>query len=152
VIDYRLLNVSKNLFMRYFSRSTRMLFHIADAPCHGIQFHSFTVDHFPGGDPKGRSLESLLGQLADNEIQYHFGKINERTDKMVEAFARVYAGDLVICEMKNADQLLDNVVSTASIAVTQGQCAKMHLKGNLLKKHLFCSWNKWRPFPQKCNS
>jgi hypothetical protein len=97
-----------------------MLFHIADAPCHGTKFHSL-ADDFPGGDPKGRSLESLLDQLANNDIQYHFGKINNSTNKMVETFAQIYSCDLVVCEMKNADQILENVVSTASIAVTRGQ-------------------------------
>jgi hypothetical protein len=98
-----------------------MLFHIADAPCHGREFHnSIMGDRFPNGDPSARTLLQLLGPLAENGVHYHFGKINELTDRMVQKFAEAYDGEFVVCDFKNPNRMVDNIVSTASIAVTRG--------------------------------
>ncbi|PRP80235.1 hypothetical protein PROFUN_12174 [Planoprotostelium fungivorum] len=65
--------------------STRLIIHIADAPCHGRQYHNFK-DDYPEGDPTGLSLETLLGKVCDKRIDLYFGKINNRTDKMTNIF------------------------------------------------------------------
>ena len=118
----------KIIFRTYFSRSdgwTRMLFHIADCPCHGREFHSYPVglDFYPNGDPRGsraHTLKSLFDRINGEEIQYFFGKITNETDIMLEKFSTVYNGEIVVCDLKNADRIFESVVSTTSMAVTRG--------------------------------
>ena len=99
--------------------STHMLFHIADWPCHGREFHGWvTGDDYPNGDPKGRSIQTMLDQLAEKRIQYYFGKITEYTDKMIAKFSEVFDGEILVCDLVNPDKLFEKVVSTSSIAVT----------------------------------
>jgi hypothetical protein len=100
-----------------------MLFHIADAPCHGTEFHNIGInlrDTYPDGDPSRRSLNTLFSVLSRNKIQYHFGKITEQTNRMVEKFKKAYNGEFVVCDFKNADRMVESIVSTASISVTRG--------------------------------
>lgn len=40
----------------------RQIYHIADAPCHGTQYHDL-LDDYPSGDPNGRDLATLLNVL-----------------------------------------------------------------------------------------
>lgn len=103
---------------------TRMLFHIADCPCHGREFHSYPVglDFYPNGDPRGsraHTLKSLFDRINGEEIQYFFGKITNETDIMLEKFSTVYNGEIVVCDLKNADRIFESVVSTTSMAVTR---------------------------------
>jgi hypothetical protein len=51
----------------------RLLFHIADAPCHGCRFHNGVTDKFPQGDKFGRRIEDLLSSLRmDCKITKYF--------------------------------------------------------------------------------
>lgn len=101
-----------------------MLFHIADRPCHGREFHSYgdsaDSDRYPAGDPSGRSINSLFGQINGKEIQYNFGKITADTDIMLKKFSTVYDGEIIVCDVKDAGRILENVVSSTSMAVTRG--------------------------------
>ena len=99
-----------------------MIFHIADNPCHGREYHSGIRDNFPHGDPYGsrRSANSLFGQINQKGIQYFFGKITNATDIMLEKFLEVYNGKIVICDLKDVSRIMDSVVSTTSLAVTRG--------------------------------
>jgi hypothetical protein len=49
------------------SAATRVLILIADAPCHGRQYHSLD-DVFPTGDPSGITPESLLLEFKRNKV------------------------------------------------------------------------------------
>ena len=62
--------------------------HIADAPCHGKQFHKSEVtDDHPEGDPSGLQLSTLMRILAAQGIAYYFGYIKRSTtDDMIKAF------------------------------------------------------------------
>ena len=63
-----------------------MLIHIADAPCHGTQYHN-TDDSHPNGDPTGISHESMMAEVVRLDIQYWFGYINKSlTDQMIRIF------------------------------------------------------------------
>ena len=43
---------------------SKVLFHIADAPCHGARFHAANVgDDHPSGDPKGLKISELLKNI-----------------------------------------------------------------------------------------
>ena len=67
----------------------QVLIHIADCPCHGLQYHGSTSmgDTYPNGDPAGISHEAMMQKVAQNEVQYWFGYINrEYTDKMISVF------------------------------------------------------------------
>lgn len=101
-----------------------MLFHIADAPCHGKEFHAESLpsgyDHFPNGDPSGRTIYSLFGVINQKKIQYNFGKITDDTDIMLKKFSTVYDGKIGICDVKDAGRIFENVVSSTSMAVTRG--------------------------------
>ena len=69
------------------THTQQILIHIADAPCHGRQYHSFD-DTYPSGDPAGISHESMMQQVVRLDIQYWFGYINKQsTDQMIRIFS-----------------------------------------------------------------
>lgn len=64
----------------------QILFHIADAPCHGKQYHNLGHDNYSNGDPS-ISHESMMAEIMRLDIQYWFGYINKQyTDKMIDVF------------------------------------------------------------------
>ena len=69
----------------------KVLIHLADAPCHGTQYHEEGIsDRYPHGDPEERSLNDLMSKLYRREIHYHFAFIKRRvTEKMIAEFDRV---------------------------------------------------------------
>ena len=65
----------------------QVLIHIADAPCHGTQYHTSNVDDdHPHGDKNGITHDQMMSAVARLEIQYYFGHINNSTDKMISVF------------------------------------------------------------------
>ena len=67
---------------------TRVAFIIADAPCHGIDYHDLGDDMYPEGTPGVNILnefEKLQGTVHPRgTMTLCFGKITEHTDKMVQ--------------------------------------------------------------------
>ena len=67
---------------------SRHLFLIADAPCHGSQYHD-TNDNYPKGDPTNLvpefQFEELLGS---RQVKCQFLRLNASTDKMLDVFNR----------------------------------------------------------------
>ena len=62
------------------------MIHIADAPCHGTQYHS-TSDDYPNGDPAGITHDQMMREVVRHGIQYWFGYIRkDSTDKMINIF------------------------------------------------------------------
>jgi hypothetical protein len=43
--------------------ASKIIVHVADAPCHGLAFHDGCGDNYPGGHPNGLTAESLLEAL-----------------------------------------------------------------------------------------
>jgi len=70
--------------------STRLLIHIADAPCHGNRYHKLKDDRYPQGDPKGLVPEELLKKLLGLQVDYYFLRVAKWTDPMVIIFKKVY--------------------------------------------------------------
>jgi len=74
---------------------TRCLFHLADAPCHGVAYHEHGThggeDRWPEGDPLGRDLGTLLRQLKEVQgvDEYTFTHITGYTTKMLREFKKV---------------------------------------------------------------
>ena len=69
--------------------STRVVFLIADAPCHGRQFHSL-FDSYPSGTPGidiVKELKSLLAMTGSGTMTVNFGRITGTTDAMINRFA-----------------------------------------------------------------
>lgn len=70
------------------SHPTKVVFIIADAPCHGTEFHSVD-DSFPSGTP-GIDIINELQALQEGEVQstmsLTFGKITSATDIMIQRF------------------------------------------------------------------
>ena len=84
--------------------STRVVVHIADAPCHGRDFHelNYKKDSFYYEKSKGDAdYEVLFESFKRRMLNYVFLKINKLTDKMFERFQAIYkrSGD------KNSDLL-----------------------------------------------
>ena len=71
------------------SAPTRILFHVADAPCHGREYHDDVLDNFPNGDPRGLHAQDLLEKLQDKNVKYWFAKLTDKTDKMITKFRRL---------------------------------------------------------------
>ena len=69
----------------------KTIIHIADAPAHGRRFHSIGItDRFPDGDPNRLDPLEFLRWIGGRGIDYTFVKINDTTDKMLDAFMEVY--------------------------------------------------------------
>lgn len=72
----------------------RIVYHIADAPAHGLQYHNDLItERFPEGDPDGLDPVEPLIWLSDNQIFYTFVRITRKTDKMISIFQDHYNPD-----------------------------------------------------------
>lgn len=70
----------------------KIVFHIADAPSHGREFHNLRVsDRFPRGDPQGLDPRDFVEKLSLLDVHYTFVRIHESTDTMIEVFDNCYA-------------------------------------------------------------
>ena len=100
---------------------TRVLVHIADAPCHGTKYHTLGGDNHPGGDPHGLQSAELLRGLRQLGVCYTFGRINASTDKMTRLFDEEAGGGYVsTCDVADCRAITAVVTATlrASIAHT----------------------------------
>jgi hypothetical protein len=69
----------------------RMVFHIADAPAHGLNFHRPRVsDRFPNGDPDGFHPLDSITHLARQDVEFTFVRITSSTDVMTDIFHETY--------------------------------------------------------------
>lgn len=65
----------------------RMVFHITDAPAHGMTFHNANLsDRYPHGDPEGLDPRNQLRAMCERGFYYTFVKITSATDKMLDVF------------------------------------------------------------------
>ncbi|KAG0564826.1 hypothetical protein KC19_8G143000 [Ceratodon purpureus] len=75
--------------------TNRLVFHIADAPCHGLKFHELGVgDFYPHGDIYDRTIEDQLRILYEvcHVSTYFFCHLNATTRKMIRVFQAAAAG------------------------------------------------------------
>eukprot|EP01040_Poterioochromonas_malhamensis_P017008 gene17008-19452_t len=79
------LHLAKNL--EWVSK-TRILYHIADAPCHGSEYHVSTLsDKYPEGCPNGLKADEIILAILQLGITYYFGQIKpESTGIMINKF------------------------------------------------------------------
>jgi hypothetical protein len=79
------------LHMDWMGSDVKIVFHIADAPAHGMAFHDVHVsDRFPRGDPDGLDPRDIVERMSFLDIDYTFVRIHARTDTMVEQFHNCY--------------------------------------------------------------
>lgn len=68
-----------------------LLYHIADAPAHGMLYHTEDIsDRYPEGDPNGLDPAALLRQFAKESFHYTFVRITRATDIMTKLFETAY--------------------------------------------------------------
>ena len=74
------------------SQSTRVVFAITDAPCHGKEFHNCEYpDNYPNGTPGIdvlRELRILSENHGEGTMTLYFGQITSDTDKMLAMFKK----------------------------------------------------------------
>jgi len=102
--------------------STKLVIHIADAPCHGKQYHD-SMDNHSNGDPEGRIPEDLLRKMCNQSIDFYFCRINNRTNKMTSIFQRVYIDSnkpFVIVDIgSDTSKFLPTVVASISASMSR---------------------------------
>ena len=104
----------------------QVLIHIADAPCHGDDYHNpLLEDNYPYGDPAGLQLDDLMKQLAEKDIVYYFGYIKkDDTSKMIKTFdASLKTQSNDIHSIKQFDvsdpaSLLEGVLRSVTCSIT----------------------------------
>ena len=71
---------------------TKKVMIIADAPCHGVEFHDINVsDNFPRGCPLGFDPKSQIAEFARKDIDVIVVRLVHHTlDKMITAFDAAY--------------------------------------------------------------
>jgi len=82
----------------------RSVFHIADAPAHGREYHNASVsDRYPRGDPAMNSPKNIIGSFSGLGVDYTFVRINDNTDKMIEVFFEhyVHGGEFKVVDLQN---------------------------------------------------
>ena len=74
----------KCLDQHWSANSSKQVFHIFDAPCHGKKYHDGGWDSYPDGCPKGLQLEPLMREFKDKSIAFTCIKLNEQCNKMIK--------------------------------------------------------------------
>ena len=119
---------------------SRILFHIADAPCHGKMFHDESLkifDFYPNGDPDGRQIHTLLERICEKNIDYYFTEINESTREMIDVFNRELdliqtehsdwkINKITNFELKYASDLYEKITTSLTTTITNVQTATIH--------------------------
>ena len=90
-----------------------MIFHLADAPCHGRRFHDGCGDNYEGGDLHGRDICKLLRDLRVGQSigKYSFSHINSTTKKMIQQF-KLCAGP------EGSDWIMEDVIGSDTSKLT----------------------------------
>ena len=78
----------KALYELEWKNPVRIIVHIADAPCHGKEFHTCD-DSYPNGGKGDKPWDQMFKDLVANHIDYTFFKISNITDKMFEKFKKM---------------------------------------------------------------
>ena len=127
--------LEKVLSLNWTAPSTRIVMHIADAPCHGSRFHSMG-DDYPSGDPSGLTAEDLLPRLQQdaNVFTFMFFKLNNHTDKMIAEFHALLGPNaewLKVYPLNSMNVLMETVGHTisASIATVESSTMSSFLSG-----------------------
>ena len=89
-------------------KSSKYLFHIADAPPHGKRYIS-SGDGFPEGCPCHLKIEDIADKMNNKNIKYKLMKIGTLVNKMSDVFGGMI-DNFEKCELDCAIQIEENVV------------------------------------------
>ena len=93
---------------------------IADAPCHGFQYHLSIFDDYPDGVPNRANIEELIKEMAEIYISLFCMKITNYTDIMYSKFQNIY-NNYQSCEFRiiplNSEESLSNIVVDSAVNV-----------------------------------
>jgi hypothetical protein len=96
--------LERALHQDWSNADVKIVFHIADAPAHGIEFHSIGIsDRYPRGDPDGLDPRDFVERMSFMDIHFSFVKIDDCTDMMIENFHDCYnhGGTFTIIDLRN---------------------------------------------------
>jgi hypothetical protein len=83
------------MILNWENADVRMVFHITDAPAHGLAFHQVHLsDRYPEGDPEGLDPRNQLRSMCDQGFHYTFVKIKSATDQMLDVFRSVWTSPM----------------------------------------------------------
>jgi len=103
----------------------RLLYHIADAPAHGMLYHNEDVsDTYPEGDPFGLDPATTLRQFSTEGFRYTFVRITRHTDIMLDRFESAYktgVGRFSVIDMagRSRHALASQVYTSLDETITQ---------------------------------
>eukprot|EP00743_Colponemidia_sp_Colp-15_P006985 GILK01007538.1.p1 GENE.GILK01007538.1~~GILK01007538.1.p1 ORF type:complete len:309 (-),score=21.26 GILK01007538.1:105-1031(-) len=71
---------------------TKLIVHIADAPCHGKRFHSLGKrnDSYLDSTHWDDMAASIFADMIRHQVDYYFVRLSEHTDQMIEVFKSLY--------------------------------------------------------------
>lgn len=116
------------------TKNTNLLIHIADAPCHGSQYHESNVgDDNPSGDPNGISLTSLMKKIVSFRINYWFGKITVHTDKMIQEFNKELKAQGAENDIQSFDAVADPDIISKSVAAATAASISVSMSSKAAK-------------------
>ena len=97
--------------------STRVLFHIGDAPPHGKQYYTGR-DVFPDGHPTDMPLRTLFAAMRGQRLQYYFGRITNKMDMMLEVFAEHHGEPIKPFDVSDPESIASSVTSSVLSSVS----------------------------------
>lgn len=75
------------------AEATKKVFFIADAPCHGNQYNDCRGgDNHPTGSPDGLTMEDLMKEFHQKDIDFTTLKLNNRFEKMIKVMQESHPG------------------------------------------------------------
>jgi hypothetical protein len=104
------------------------IFHIADAPAHGMKYHTPEIsDRYPRGDPHSIDPCLILRRLSMAGIDYTFIKIKSTTDIMIRLFYETYTnfglGEFTVIDLRYTpdptNMLTPSVLRSVTRSITQ---------------------------------
>jgi hypothetical protein len=101
----------------------QIVYHIADAPAHGLKYHNEDVeDRFPNGDPDKVDPLELMSEMSVSGMYYTFVRITNTTDKMINLFSTVYEPSrfkVINLATHGTSGFRDSIVSNLDSTLTQ---------------------------------
>lgn len=144
--------------------SNRVVIHIADAPCHGTQFHDLNLadDKYPFGDKLHRDIKTLLQNLREGRqiSTYSFHHVHPSiTKKMWKEFKRAAgpeAADWIQEEQFDISSTPSKVVTVCTKTISKtlstvaiGRASTMNPE--IIDRHLEIGVPEWRKIaPEEC--
>jgi hypothetical protein len=110
---------------------SRILFHLGDAPPHG-------KNGFPNIPCRDKTLENLFRDIRQKKLNFFFGRINKKSDKMVRIFENYYGAKIDSLDISKAFLISSSVITsfististTCSVASPNSSNLRSYMLGN----------------------